>query len=135
MQLHRSQACLHSSSWSLPQRRAEPEWLWSSVRGQLLPAEKASNKILTAYVPQAYARAMEQHRQALRETEVTDSVDRFGRSGISGGGRNPTLRAVTDPSRSFHELLQFLTLCQKMTHLGGEKFLTKTLAEVNFTPK
>ena len=90
---------------------------------------------LAAYVPQAFARATEQHRQALRETEVTDSVDRFGRSGISGGGRNPTLRAVTDPSRSFHELLQFLTLCQKMTHLGGEKFLTKTLAEVNFTPK
>ena len=29
------------------QRRAEPEWLWSSVRGQLLSAAKAPNKILS----------------------------------------------------------------------------------------
>ena len=47
LKLHRFQACLHSSSWSLLQRRAEPEWLWSSVRGQLLSAEKAPNKILS----------------------------------------------------------------------------------------
>ena len=64
---------------------------------------------LAAYVPQAFARATEQHRQA--RISVAEVKDR-------GEGRNPSLRAVYHFVAHCWSSRGGQSLCQNMTQLG-----------------